>query len=226
VHRIYGAGMFVTAGFIVGFDSDKGSIADAMVELIEEATIPVAMVGLLYALPNTQLARRLAREGRLHALPEIIPAGYGDQCTLGLNFDTLRPLQQILADYERILRRIYGPEAFAGRLRRLATLLDNSSRKRQTRAADARRKFGGAEMLHRLLANMPEPRDVFRETLSHCLSSNPKSVRWLISQMALYLHLGPFSRHVIREIELKIAKLDDAPAIRHRPYEAAPALTN
>ena len=78
VHRIYAAGMFVTAGFIVGFDSEKGSIADAMVELIEDAAIPIAMVGLLYALPNTQLTRRLARDGRLYALPEIIPAGYGD----------------------------------------------------------------------------------------------------------------------------------------------------
>ena len=72
VHRIYAAGMFVTAGFIVGFDSEKGSIADAMIELIEEAAIPVAMVGLLYALPNTQLTRRLAREGRIHALPEMV----------------------------------------------------------------------------------------------------------------------------------------------------------
>ena len=51
--------MFVTAGFIVGFDSEKGSMADAMVELIEDAAIPVCMVGLLYALPNTQLTRRL-----------------------------------------------------------------------------------------------------------------------------------------------------------------------
>ena len=30
-----------------------------MIELIEEAAIPVCMVGLLYALPNTQLTRRL-----------------------------------------------------------------------------------------------------------------------------------------------------------------------
>ena len=50
IHRIYGAGMFVTAGFIVGFDSEKAAMAEAMVELIEEAAIPVAMVGLLYAL--------------------------------------------------------------------------------------------------------------------------------------------------------------------------------
>ena len=57
---------FVTAGFIVGFDSEKGSIADPMVELIDDTAIPVAMVGLLYALSGTQLGRRLAQTGRLH----------------------------------------------------------------------------------------------------------------------------------------------------------------
>src|SRR6516165_8881675 len=66
IHRIYRAGMFVTAGFIVGFDSEKVSIAEAMIEFIEDSAIPVCMVGLLYALPNTQLTRRLAHEGRLH----------------------------------------------------------------------------------------------------------------------------------------------------------------
>ena len=66
VHKIYRAGMFVTAGFIVGFDSEDVSISDAMVHFIEESAIPVCMVGLLYALPNTQLARRLAAAGRLH----------------------------------------------------------------------------------------------------------------------------------------------------------------
>ena len=32
IHMIYGAGMLVTAGFIVGFDSEKVSIADAMID--------------------------------------------------------------------------------------------------------------------------------------------------------------------------------------------------
>jgi radical SAM superfamily enzyme YgiQ (UPF0313 family) len=227
IHRIYAAGMFVTAGFIVGFDSEKPGMAEAMIELIEEAAIPIAMVGLLYALPNTQLARRLIKEGRLHQLPEIIPAGYGDQCLLGLNFDTVRPQREVLTDYQHILRKIYEPAAFAGRLRRLAALLDNSNRKRQVRASDARKKFGGAEMLHRLLANLPEPRDVFRETLSHSLATNPRSVRWLVGLMALYLHLGPFSRHVMHEIELRIDRLDNGTTIVPRYVrEDAPALAS
>src|SRR5438045_5490622 len=73
----------VTAGFILGFDSEKGSIADAMIECIDATAIPVCMVGLLYALPNTQLTRRLAREERLYA-PEYVTAraakqGSGDE---------------------------------------------------------------------------------------------------------------------------------------------------
>src|ERR1700692_542023 len=86
VHKIYRAGMFVTAGFIVGFDSEEVSVADAMAEFIQESAIPVCMVGLLYALPNTQLTRRLALEGRLHPFPERAHVKSADQRTLGLHF--------------------------------------------------------------------------------------------------------------------------------------------
>ena len=65
INKIYGAGMFVTAGFIVGFDGEKDGAGRATTAFIEDAAIPVCMVGLLYALPNTQLTRRLAKEGRL-----------------------------------------------------------------------------------------------------------------------------------------------------------------
>ena len=36
---------------------------------------------------------------------------------------TLRPRQEILADYVRILERIYDPVTYAGRLQRLAQML-------------------------------------------------------------------------------------------------------
>ena len=101
--------MFVTAGFIVGFDTEKGSIAEPMIDLIEETAIPVAMVGLLYALSSTQLGRRLTKEGRLHAGHDVQVSGDGDQCTAGLNFDTLKPRVDVLADYRRVLERVYDP---------------------------------------------------------------------------------------------------------------------
>jgi Domain of unknown function (DUF4070)/Radical SAM superfamily len=207
IHKIYAAGLFVTVGFIVGFDNEKGSVADAMIALIEDAAIPVSMVGLLWALPTTQLTRRLAQEGRLDTQPLDFPPP-GDQCTTGLNFDTLRPRQEILRDYKRILEKIYDPLAYAGRLERLAAMLDNSGRGRQTRASDSRHGFSSAEMLHRVITNLPEPRDIFSRTFTHCISTNRRSARWLVALIVLYLHLGPFSRYVVRKIEDNIREIE------------------
>jgi radical SAM superfamily enzyme YgiQ (UPF0313 family) len=208
IHKIYAAGIFVTAGFIVGFDSEKGSIANAMIELIEDAAIPVCMVGLLYALPNTQLTRRLEKEGRLHPTLDYQQADYGDHCTQGLNFDTLRPRQEILLDYKRILEKVYDPATYAARLERLFGLLDNSHRKRRIGANDAyNSRFSNIDMMQRIVANMPEPRAIFRPAFKRCMTSNPQSARAIVALLALYLHLGPFSRHVMGKIDQQIDDL-------------------
>src|SRR5882724_226220 len=64
VKKIQGYGMEVMAGFIVGFDTDKDDIFQRQINFIRDSAIPLAMVGLLNALPSTQLWRRLKREGR------------------------------------------------------------------------------------------------------------------------------------------------------------------
>ena len=51
-HQSYG--IEVMAGFIVGFDNDPEDIFDRQVNFIQESAIPLAMVGLLQALPGTQ----------------------------------------------------------------------------------------------------------------------------------------------------------------------------
>ena len=66
-------------GFILGFDTDREDIFDRMVEFIQKSGIPVAVVGLLQAVPGTQLFRRLGKEGR-------ILAGHGDNTDDKLNF--------------------------------------------------------------------------------------------------------------------------------------------
>ena len=204
VHKIYAAGLYVTAGFIIGFDSEQGSVADAIIELIEQAAIPVCMVGLLYALPNTQLTRRLASEGRLNQELLFDPAAGMDQCTQGLNFDTLRPRRNILSDYKRVLEKVYDPVVYARRLQRLAKLLGPSNPNRQVRANDSRSKFGGLEVVHRIVSRLPGAQDVFTKTIIQCSSSNPQWARIIVLLTAFYLHLGPFSRHVIRQIERQL----------------------
>jgi radical SAM superfamily enzyme YgiQ (UPF0313 family) len=112
VQRIQHYGMEVMAGFIVGFDSDSETIFDRQVQFIQESAIPMAMVGLLSALPNTQLYRRLQREGRL------IDTHSGDNMDLRLNFVPKMNEQQLIDGYRSILKRIYHPDAYYDRARR------------------------------------------------------------------------------------------------------------
>jgi radical SAM superfamily enzyme YgiQ (UPF0313 family) len=208
VHKIYKAGMSVTAGFIVGFDTEKGSVAGPMIDLIEEAAIPIAMVGLLYALPNTQLTRRLAREGRLHVDHDAAPATKGDQCTAGVNYETKRSRLEILRDYRKILEKTYDPEAFCGRLERLAAMLDCSGRRKELPEGDIRGKVSTIKLVHDLMTRLPEGRERFWKAFTTCMSINPNSVRGIVTLMAFYLHVGPYSRYVMKQIDRQIEDLE------------------
>jgi Domain of unknown function (DUF4070) len=136
-------------------------------------------------------------EGRLHPDPER-PDLSADQCTMGLNFETLRPRQQIPADYSRILDRIYDPVAFAGRLQRLSRMLNNSARKQRTRTEYSRHRFGNMKVLHRIMTALPEPRHLFSSALTECMTHNPDWIEYIVLLMAFYLHVGPFSRDAAR----------------------------
>ena len=210
IHKIYGYGMFVTAGFILGFDSEKVSVANSMTEFIEECCVPICMVGLLYALPGTQLTRRLEKEGRLHKGHDIMRVEQaGDQCTLGCNFDTKRPLRDILTDYRTVLTNVFSPEAYAGRLRRLSTMLDRSGRPKQLADGDIRKNHG-VDVLHHVINRLPEAREPFWRAFVEVAKKNPGALRQIVTMMAIYLHLGPFSKHVISEIDRRIRELDEA----------------
>ncbi len=100
-------------------------------------------------------------------------------------------------------------------------MLNNSSRTKQTRAAHSRRSHSSLAMLHRILTNLPEPREIFRTTLSQCMSDNPDSIRWIVALMALYLHVGPFSRDVIARIRNTRDPLEPLNIEPHAPIEQA-----
>ena len=239
VHKIYRAGMFVNAGFILGFDSEKGSVAEAMIDCIEATAIPFAMVGLLYALPTTQLTRRLAREGRLFATADSVQladaAGAGDQCTAGLNFATLRPRRDILADYRRVLASIYEPTAYYGRVCRLMQLLDrpvlDRSRNPGTRQAilallDDLRLL--SRLVWRIATRQPMALGPFCKSFAATARGNPRALGELGILAAFYLHLGPFARFVIAAVDRQIAELDGGdwrppPAVMPEPDDAATA---
>ena len=160
---------------------------------------------MLFALPGTQLTRRLEKEGRLHSNHDLFSPG--DQCTHGLNFDPARPLRDILVDYKNILERIFDPVAYAGRLDRLVSMLDRSGSQRELPEGDLRSKFGTMEKVHRIMGQLPM-RERFWKILTNCVKKNPRVMTSLMMLMAVYLHLGPYSRFIISAMDRRIAEID------------------
>ncbi len=153
VRKIYRAGIFVHAGFIVGFDSEKDGVAAGMTDFIEAAAIPVCMVGLLFALPHTQLGRRLEKEGRMlpqSYVEQLEELGAGDQCTAGLNFHTARPRREILLDFKKVLQGVYDLDAYYSRVRTVARTLNRPKLDRSRSTQFLQRTLGTS--LHDLRA--------------------------------------------------------------------------
>ncbi len=112
VARIQSYGIEVMGGFILGFDTDKEDIFDRMVEFIERSGIPIAMVGLLQAMPGTQLFRRLRQEGR------IVDAGDGNNTFCDrLNFLPRMDAAKLVEGYRQVMKRIYNCEAYYERVK-------------------------------------------------------------------------------------------------------------
>ena len=106
IKKIQHYGMEVMAGFIVGFDNDPDDIFQRQIDFIRESAIPLAMVGLLQALPDTQLWRRLSREGRL------LGDSSGNNTNCSLNFVPKMDPSRLIEGYQSIMRTIYKPSEY------------------------------------------------------------------------------------------------------------------
>jgi radical SAM superfamily enzyme YgiQ (UPF0313 family) len=111
IKLIHAAGIEVSAGFIVGFDSDTPSIFQRQIDFIQESGIITAMVGLLNAPNRTRLYQRLKKEGRLLA------RSGGDNTDFTMNFIPKMNKDLLLNGYKHILNGIYSSKAYYIRLK-------------------------------------------------------------------------------------------------------------
>lgn len=108
VERVTRRGIEVMGGFIVGFDHDGPEIFEAQRRFIESSPIPLAMVGILTALPGTPLWTRMEREGRLRDVST------GDQFGPP-NFTPAMGDDHLLRGYAELLASLYTPAAYYAR---------------------------------------------------------------------------------------------------------------
>jgi radical SAM superfamily enzyme YgiQ (UPF0313 family) len=196
VNKISSYGMIVNAGFIIGFDNETEQTAENMIECIQDSGICMAMVGKLYALPKTQLTRRLEREGRLFEIGSTLNESELDQLTSGLNFITSRPRLDVLKDYLHVIKYIYNPERYYERV--LTTSLNLKP--------GYKYKPGFVKFLKNLMVFLKVCLEVgfnkttgwlYWKTLLTVIFNNPKAMEATVNLAAMYIHFYKQSNFII-----------------------------
>lgn len=235
IHKLYDYGMVATGGFILGFDGEKDGVDELMIELIEDACINIAMVGLLVALPNTQLTRRLLRERRLLSVSgepidsELVmfsPAEADgadaqpiDQTMAGLNFRTQRSRQRIMQDLVNVVSTIYEPQRYFDRILRLSKRLKASSRHRP-RWFEIKRDLASFVRLTWAMTKDGETRYYYWRNLMAGIRMGAAGFSSILCLMGAYVHFKKQVHYTVAEVtrqmpmyaeaDRKLAERDDA----------------
>jgi radical SAM superfamily enzyme YgiQ (UPF0313 family) len=125
VSKIQHAGMLVSGGFIVGFDSDSPGVFKNQIEFIQQSGIVSAMVGLLNAPKNTRLYQRLESENRLTV------EATGSNTDFTMNFIPKMNRDELLEGYNALIQNIYSIKPYYKRIRKLLLNYKKRYKKKQ-----------------------------------------------------------------------------------------------
>jgi radical SAM superfamily enzyme YgiQ (UPF0313 family) len=204
IRTIQRGGLWVVAGFIVGFDSDDETIFDRQFEFIEKTAISWAMAGMLQAPPTTPLYERVKREGRLHQVTEPT-SNFSTP-----NFHTVMPLPVLMRGFCRLLTRLYEPETYFRRSLRSLELWE-------TKASQKPPSFVLLDSLYGVLHSFWRQglRSTYRRSywtflwnLRRQFGSDPAKMFYGSQILLAAHHFHLLARHVVAELERDCQRLE------------------
>ncbi len=209
VSKILSYGIVSNGGYIIGFDSESRQIASNMINSIQESGICMAMIGLLYALPNTQLTRRLEAEGRLfHMAAQTVSDTDIDQSTSGLNFATLIPRSEILKNYIEVLKTVYTPANYYKRA--IYTGLNIKTKYRH------KPDFSTWLIYMRSFLRVCKEAGFSRETglqywkmFFKVIFRNPKGIEAAVNLAAMFIHFQKQKKYIVSCVNTTLAVMEN-----------------
>ncbi len=220
IKAIYRAGLRVHAGMIIGFDGEKPGADRRILEFIEKAAIPQAVVHLLHALPQTHLSRRLEREGRL--IETDGPKRMNDVCLT--NFIPTRPLRELATEHMNVTWQLYEPVNFIRRAHRLCLKLNltQPGKGKVKRNVNRAELVGLAIVLWRNGVKRPT-RWLFWSCFADILRKNRRAVFPFLQYFFQFEHYYEFREIVRSDIAAQLAALSEADRERvYHPPEPEP----
>ena len=130
VKKIQQFGLQVQAGFIIGFDSDRPTIFENMINFIQSSGIITAMVGLLRAPRGTALYKRMEDENRL------LDTLSGDNTDTTINFIPKMDHDLLVSGFQKVISTIYSPRNYCERTMNLLKNYKPVKKKSQMRFSD------------------------------------------------------------------------------------------
>lgn len=190
IDKITRAGLRIMAGFILGFDGEPSGAGSRLVQFVEQTDIPIAMLSMLQALPNTALWYRLEKEERLYERN-----GDGNQTTL-MNFVPTRSLEEIAHEYVDAFWQLYDPEKYLDRTLRHFMKLGNPKHSKKIQPS--------GKLIRALLllcwqqGVLPKSRWKFWRNLGKMLRHNPRYVDLYLTVCGYLEHFTEY-RQLVRE---------------------------
>ncbi len=180
VKRMQRRGFNVSAGFIVGFDSDTEDIFQRQFDFIQKSGIVNAMVGLLNAPYGTRLYKRLESEQRL------VMGMTGDNTDGSLNFIPKMNPDFLISNYKKLVKKIYSPGHYLERVKtflsefRLSDIKFDRSRKNMLKT--------GVNVVLRLGFFQSRGKSSFWKLLRDTIRTSPEKVTTAVTLAVYGLH--------------------------------------
>ena len=218
IRFIQSKGLWVSGGFILGFDSDTEDIFEQQKNFIERAAIPWAMAGFLQAPPTTPLYDRMLKQGRLlqksDATSNFDPP----------NFKTSLALPVLLRGFREILVSLYSPAAFYNRAYRSLLYWKVTKQQKATQYPSLYKEGRSLVPIVRTVI-----RSVFRQGICSSYrkaywkflirllgrwSFNPPKLSLGFTMLLSGHHFISYARNVVAQLEAELAKpgIDDSMA--------------
>jgi radical SAM superfamily enzyme YgiQ (UPF0313 family) len=197
IDRITRAGLEVMGGFIVGFDSDGPDIFALQREFLDRQPIPLAMVGILNALPGTALWRRLKTEGRLRQRSN------GDQFYRP-NFAPTMDERTLLRGYADLMSWLYSPKAYYGRCKAYLNRAGSNSETRSSTLSEV----GALVRTIWHVGVLSRRRRLFWQLMVKAMLRGRSQIRQAVGLAVKGEHLILFTRkHVVPRMERALAEI-------------------
>jgi len=221
LQRIRDHGIHVTAGFIVGFDGEDRGVFETQRSFIQASGIGVAIPGLLQAIPGTQLARRLEREGRLQSDAHVSLISTVE----GINYIPKGEMtkREYLEGYRRLVKEVFAPEGYFERVLPAVLALRRLPHRTISRLL---RKHSGVFLreVYRLGVKERGSRKPFWKALLRVLWKNPTALEAFAHDCFYYYHLNRHADFVDRELAAYLASPAPHDVLDEVVREPAPAV--